>query len=63
MSNTNVVIMAGGSGTRFWPFSRVNKPKQFLDVLGIGQSLLQMTFDRFKEITDASNIYIVTNNK
>ena len=63
MSNTYVVIMAGGSGTRFWPFSRVNKPKQFLDVLGIGQSLLQMTFDRFKEITDASNIYIVTNNK
>ncbi len=63
MSNTFVVIMAGGSGTRFWPFSRTEKPKQFLDVLGIGQSLLQMTFDRFKEITDASNIYIVTNSK
>ena len=63
MSNTYVVIMAGGSGTRFWPFSRVEKPKQFLDVLGIGQSLLQMTFDRFKEITGASNIYIVTNDK
>lgn len=63
MSNTYVVIMAGGSGTRFWPFSRVEKPKQFLDVLGIGQSLLQMTFDRFKEITDVSNIYIVTNEK
>lgn len=63
MSNTYVVIMAGGSGTRFWPFSRVEKPKQFLDVLGVGQSLLQMTFDRFKEITDVSNIYIVTNSK
>ena len=63
MSNTYVVIMAGGSGTRFWPFSRVEKPKQFLDVLGIGQSLLQMTFDRFKEIAGASNIYIVTNDK
>ncbi len=63
MSNTFVVIMAGGSGTRFWPFSRTEKPKQFLDVLGIGQSLLQMTFDRFKEITDAANIYIVTNSK
>jgi mannose-1-phosphate guanylyltransferase len=63
MSNTYVVIMAGGSGTRFWPFSRVEKPKQFLDVLGVGQSLLQMTFDRFTEITDASNIYIATNTK
>jgi mannose-1-phosphate guanylyltransferase len=63
MSNTYVVIMAGGSGTRFWPFSRVEKPKQFLDVLGIGQSLLQMTFDRFKEITDVANIYVVTNSK
>lgn len=63
MSNTYVVIMAGGSGTRFWPFSRVEKPKQFLDVLGVGQSLLQMTFDRFKEITDVDNIYIVTNSK
>jgi mannose-1-phosphate guanylyltransferase len=63
MENTYVVIMAGGSGTRFWPFSRVEKPKQFLDVLGVGQSLLQMTFDRFKEITNATNIYIVTNNK
>ena len=63
MSNTYVVIMAGGSGTRFWPFSRVEEPKQFLDVLGVGQSLLQMTFDRFKQITDISNIYIVTNSK
>jgi mannose-1-phosphate guanylyltransferase len=63
MLNTNVVIMAGGSGTRFWPFSRVEKPKQFLDVLGVGQTLLQMTFDRFKEITDVANIYVVTNSK
>jgi len=63
MSKTYVVIMAGGSGTRFWPFSRTEKPKQFLDVLGIGQSLLQMTFDRFKAITGTANIYIVTNEK
>jgi mannose-1-phosphate guanylyltransferase len=63
MPNAYVVIMAGGSGTRFWPFSRVDKPKQFLDVLGVGQSLLQMTFDRFTEITDATNIYIATNSK
>ena len=63
MSNTYVVIMAGGSGTRFWPFSRVEKPKQFLDVMGIGHTLLQMTFDRFKAITDISKIYIVSNRK
>ncbi|MEN8249661.1 MAG: mannose-1-phosphate guanylyltransferase [Bacteroidota bacterium] len=63
MSNTYVVIMAGGSGTRFWPFSRVKKPKQFLDVLGLGKSLLQMTFERFRAITDADKIFIVSNKK
>lgn len=63
MSNTYAVIMAGGSGTRFWPFSRSEKPKQFLDVLGVGQSLLQMTYDRFKEITDADKILVVSNRK
>lgn len=63
MANTYVVIMAGGSGTRFWPFSRVEKPKQFLDVLGVGQTLLQMTFDRFKGLTDISKIYIVSNSR
>jgi mannose-1-phosphate guanylyltransferase len=63
MPNTYVVIMAGGSGTRFWPFSRSEKPKQFLDVLGIGQSLLQMTYERFKEITDADKILVVSNHK
>src|SRR5210317_721004 len=63
MSNTYAVIMAGGSGTRFWPFSRSAKPKQFLDVLGVGQSLLQMTYERFKEITDPDKILIVSNRK
>ena len=63
MPNTYVVIMAGGSGTRFWPFSRSEKPKQFLDVLGVGQTLLQMTYDRFKEITDADKILVVSNRK
>lgn len=63
MPNTYAVIMAGGSGTRFWPFSRSQKPKQFLDVLGVGQSLLQMTYERFKEITDSSRILIVSNTK
>jgi len=55
------IIMAGGTGTRFWPFSREKKPKQFLDVLGIGKSLLQLTFDRFAEIVPEENILIVSN--
>ena len=53
--------MAGGVGTRFWPVSRVSKPKQFLDILGLGESLLQMTYKRFANILPESNIYIVTN--
>ncbi len=61
--NIHVVIMAGGSGTRFWPYSREAKPKQFLDVVGTGRSLLQMTFDRFNEITTPDKIWVVTNEK
>ncbi len=53
--------MAGGIGSRFWPFSRNNRPKQFLDFFGIGRSLLQMTFDRFRQVVPVSNILIVTN--
>lgn len=56
-----VVIMAGGIGSRFWPFSRINNPKQFHDVLGVGSSMLQMTVARFKEICPEENIFIVTN--
>jgi mannose-1-phosphate guanylyltransferase len=55
------VIMAGGIGSRFWPMSRQLKPKQFLDVLGVGKTLLQQTFDRFAKILPLENIYIVTN--
>lgn len=62
-TNIYVVIMAGGSGTRFWPFSRNVKPKQFLDVLGTGRTLLQMTFDRFTELTTPDKIWIVSNEK
>jgi len=54
------IIMAGGVGSRFWPLSRTNKPKQFLDVLGTGKSLIQQTFDRFKQLIPIPNIYIVT---
>ncbi len=53
--------MAGGIGSRFWPYSRAAKPKQFLDVLGTGRSLLQMTFDRFLNICPAENVYVITN--
>ncbi|MDR2915450.1 MAG: mannose-1-phosphate guanylyltransferase [Tannerella sp.] len=59
--NNYCVIMGGGIGSRFWPFSREAKPKQFLDFFGTGRSLLQMTFDRFKKILPQENIYIVTN--
>lgn len=61
MNHNYVVIMAGGIGSRFWPYSRAKKPKQFLDVLGTGRSLLQMTFDRFLSICPAENIYVITN--
>lgn len=59
--NNYVVIMAGGIGSRFWPFSRTNHPKQFHDVLGVGQSMLQQTAARFEGICPEENIYIVTN--
>ncbi|EOZ96932.1 Mannose-1-phosphate guanylyltransferase (GDP) [Indibacter alkaliphilus LW1] len=53
--------MAGGIGSRFWPYSRNSKPKQFLDVLGTGRTLLQMTYDRFSKIAPDSFFYVVTN--
>jgi mannose-1-phosphate guanylyltransferase len=55
------VIMAGGIGSRFWPMSRQQHPKQFLDVLGTGQTLLQETFRRFKGLIPDENIFVVTN--
>ena len=60
-ANNYCVIMAGGVGSRFWPFSRNEKPKQFLDFFGTGRSLLQMTIDRFRPIVPIENILIVTN--
>ena len=59
--NNYCVIMAGGVGSRFWPFSRNEQPKQFLDFFGTGRSLLQMTIDRFRPIVPIENILIVTN--
>ncbi len=60
-SNNYCVIMAGGIGSRFWPFSRNNRPKQFLDFFGTGRSLLQMTVDRFRPVVPIENVLIVTN--
>lgn len=59
--NSYCVILAGGIGSRFWPFSRTNLPKQFLDFFGIGRSLLQQTYDRFSKIIAKENIFISTN--
>ncbi|UII21841.1 mannose-1-phosphate guanylyltransferase [Fulvivirga ligni] len=61
MESKYLVIMAGGIGSRFWPYSRNNRPKQFLDILGTGRSLLQMTYDRFLPLIEKEKIYIVTN--
>jgi mannose-1-phosphate guanylyltransferase len=63
MKNSYCVIMGGGIGSRFWPFSREDRPKQFLDFFGIGRSLLQMTVDRFARLIPVENIYIVTNRR
>lgn len=62
-SNLYVVLMAGGVGVRFWPYSRNAKPKQFLDVLGTGRTLLQSTYDRFLPLCPAENIYVVTHEE
>ena len=59
--NNYCVIMAGGVGSRFWPFSRNRRPKQFIDFLGTGRSLLQMTVDRFRPLVPIENVIIVTN--
>ncbi|MFC6100182.1 mannose-1-phosphate guanylyltransferase [Olivibacter domesticus] len=61
--NHYVIIMAGGVGSRFWPVSRTSLPKQFIDVLGTGKTLIQNTYDRFKQIVPEENIYVLTNHK
>lgn len=61
--NLYIVLMAGGVGVRFWPYSRNAKPKQFLDVLGTGKTLLQSTYDRFASICPKENIYVVTHQE
>lgn len=61
MKNNYCVIMAGGIGSRFWPMSRNNYPKQFIDILGTGKTLIRQTYERFLPICPPENIYIVTN--
>lgn len=60
-SDTHVVIMAGGIGSRFWPLSTPEYPKQFIDILGCGRTLIQLTVDRFEGICDPENFWVVTN--
>lgn len=62
-SNHYVAIMAGGIGSRFWPKSRVAYPKQFLDILNTGKSLIQWTYERFAHFIPAENIFIVTSDE
>lgn len=62
-SHQHLVIMAGGVGSRFWPMSTTERPKQFIDVLGVGRTLIQMTVDRFKGICPVENIWVVTNKR
>ena len=61
MKNNYCVIMAGGIGARFWPMSKTARPKQFIDILGTGETLIQQTFNRFLKICPPENILIVTN--
>lgn len=56
----HLIIMAGGVGSRFWPMSRPEKPKQFIDVLGVGKSLLQLTVDRFGSLFPIEKVWVVT---
>lgn len=61
--HTYCVIMAGGIGSRFWPMSRTDRPKQFLDFLGLGRTLIQQTYDRFQALCPPENIVVVTNTR
>lgn len=60
-ANTHVIIMAGGIGSRFWPLSTPAYPKQFVDVMGVGKSLIQLTAERFQEICSPERMWVVTN--
>ena len=62
-NNNHLVIMAGCIGSRFWPMSTVDRPKQFVDVLGCGKTLIQLTMERFENIVPKENVWVVTSEK
>ncbi len=62
-TNNHLVIMAGGIGSRFWPMSTDERPKQFIDILGVGRTLLQLAYDRFEGLCPLENVWVVTNRK
>ncbi|MBQ3957336.1 MAG: mannose-1-phosphate guanylyltransferase [Bacteroidaceae bacterium] len=62
-ANNHLVIMAGGIGSRFWPMSTPERPKQFCDVLGCGKSLLQLTYARFAGVVPSENVWVVTSGR
>ena len=62
-TDIQIIIMAGGVGSRFWPMSTPDYPKQFIDVMGVGRSLIQLTVDRLKPICPVENMWVVTNEK
>ena len=62
-TNNHLVIMAGGIGSRFWPMSTAERPKQFIDILGVGRTLLQLAYDRFEGLCPLENVWVVTNRK
>ncbi len=62
-NDIQIIIMAGGVGSRFWPMSSPDYPKQFIDVMGVGRSLIQLTVDRLKPICPVENMWVVTNEK
>ncbi|MCG8580011.1 MAG: NTP transferase domain-containing protein, partial [Bacteroidales bacterium] len=63
MNNNYLIIMAGGIGSRFWPMSTPETPKQFLDILGTGQTMIQQTLRRLDGIVPVENVYIVTGKR
>jgi len=62
LKDTYAIILAGGIGSRFWPVSRTNRPKQFIDILGTGNTLIQDAYNRYASIVPKENIYVVTNS-
>ncbi|MFM7645181.1 MAG: mannose-1-phosphate guanylyltransferase [Sphingomonadales bacterium] len=62
-ANHYVAIMAGGIGSRFWPMSRSRYPKQFLDILGLGRTLIQQSYDRYSQVVPPENVFVVTSEE